>query len=248
VLQLVLVGYTFAGIHGGLGGIGGATGDASWASLGWVDRAAAGDVVFHDNATERREEILRNTTFWNDDVKSLYATVPLPPAPFPVNAMPLRGGEIGPDLSLSEAPPGRLAVQSADSPLWQADGRRLASRPDDGLELIEGDGRARWQSRGLDADAQVPLRRIALAARGGRLVTVTFTGPAPEGRGELGIRLGSRERRLRLRGGAVETVTFDLCGESGVVTGAIDPVAGSPIDNGRTSAGRIVRVRVAPCG
>lgn len=252
-LQLFFVGYGFAALHGGLDGVGPTVGDASFAELGWVDRASPGDprVALLDNQTApAREGGQRNTVFWNDELTHMYALAPaeLRESGFPVGALPTTRADVAASGRLSAPSPGRLAVGAVDSPLWQVEGERVRTSPDGTLALqrVDPTPTLRWAALGLDADGHVS-RRLRLHARGGTRVAIDVAIPAEGQPAVTRFRLGEVTRTFDAEDGTATTLTFDLCRAPSAVTGEAMPLAAGGLPDGRVVSAVLRAVRVEPC-
>jgi hypothetical protein len=253
-LQLFVVSYAFSAVHGKLQDIGGATPDAAFSDLGWLDRATPGSprVNLIDNQSDGREGFQRNTVFWNDEVTDIYTLGPLRLASpgFPVFTLPIRVSDVDEDLRLSR-PVTDLAASAVDSPLFQLDAEEVHRSPDGGMALVRPatPNAATWVANGLEADGHV-IRDVALSVAGGRRVAIDAVAPTGDGQqGKVTVELGDRETDVEF-GGALpteRTVRFDTCGETGPVDGRILLRNAAHVGNNRFSGARLLRVRLTPC-
>ena len=250
-LQLFVVGYAFAGVHGKLEGIGGLTYDVSFKGLGWVDRATPGDpkLALIDNQSEGREGYQRDTIFWNDEVASIYRLGPMNLATpgFPVFTLPTTtAGVVGPDLQLDKPLP-ELTVSAVDSPLWQVAGETVQPSPDGRMAIVRPSKpwRAIWFAP-IDTDGQL-TRDSDLAVAGGHRVTLTIAGVSDNQRQSASIRLGDQTQEYSRQDLDERRYTFDLCDEPGTVVGKINVREAADVGGSRFSAGDVRAVRVERC-
>jgi hypothetical protein len=253
VVQLGLAVYAFAGIHGHLESFGSAVGGEPFARLGWIDRSGAGPVTLADNATGDRDETLRATNFWNDDIDrvlgltSLRRDIP----PYPVNTLGAPQAAVDDELFLAEPPPRRLVAQETSSPLWQLDGREVArGGRRGGLAIVDTGGRPRMRYlvQGVSPDGQIPGERPApFRVLGGHRVEFDVAEPLPSTSTRLEIHVGRVRPVFDSSERQQATLAFDLCDRSGVVEGSVVPARAIQLGDGRTSVGRLTAVRVTPC-
>jgi hypothetical protein len=174
--QLAVVGYAFATITGGVGGVQGRT-SGSYAQLGWVDAHAAGHTVtwLEDLASVQPPALdlsaaglasdqVHVTLFWNSQLGNT-ATVPAAdssPLEFPLTGLPTRGAlsverQGGTLQPLTAAAGMQDVIEESASPFLQLAGRTLALSPDHFLALAElyRPVRATWVTEGLQPDGAV---------------------------------------------------------------------------------------------
>jgi hypothetical protein len=254
VLQLLIAGYAFSGVHGKLEGIGGLTFDVAFADLGWVDRATPGDpqLKLLDNQSEGREGAQRDTIFWNDEVVSVYSVAPAGVARpgFPVFTLPSTGANADPELRL-DVPLDQRAVTAVDSPLWQMAAETERLSPDGTLALVRParPARLQWLTEGLETDGHV-VRDLAVRVAGGHRVTVEAVTPTDNGQAAgIRVELGGRKRELTFGGEqpGEASVAIDLCGAGGIVTGRVALLNAADIGGNRFSGARLRRVRLERC-
>ena len=252
LVQLALVGFAFAGMHGKLPDVGGATFERSFAGLGWVDRATPGgaDVSMLDNGSAKRELQQRETIFYNDEVLSFLRVeeAMIPPPAYPAFTLPTNVARVGPDLVLSAPPPHPLAVTTADSPLWQLEAETVATSPDGELRLVRPatPTRALWLAAGLELDGHVG-REVEVRAAPGHRYEIDVAAPVPDADAKVRVTLGERSRVFSSLQRDEDTLRFDLCDATRPVTGRMEQVAAVPLGGDRFSAGQLRAVRVTPC-
>jgi len=245
--QCGLTAYVFSAAGGGVDGVPARTG-ASFAGLGWIDRALSeGQIAaWVDNQSRFSDTFVamqRDTVFWNDQLRQL---VRLPASGLPAASVPLY------TLSMldvvADPATGELdrsdgfdhVAQSAASPLFQLAGSRLAMAPDGYVELVrlEQPYRARWNATGLSPEGWVlegaPVRILAAApdrvAQAFR-VALTFTGPDQPT--AVTVRIGRATRTLSFAvAGQAHVARFDVCG-SAAIKGELVTLQAAVLPDGR---------------
>ena len=251
VVQLGFVAYAFAGLNGAIGGFGGLTGGASFADRGWVDRSPAGnDVTLLDNQTRDREQLQRDTVFWNDEVQQYFRLPSLgqPLPAFPLFTLPTTTADVSPELLLTQPMPEGPVVTAVDSPLFQPSGGRVVKTSRDGrLALVEGvqTKALRWLATGLDFDGHV-TRPVILRTAAGRRVEIDLEAPRTNQPAAVDVSFGDQKVRFSREQGTA-TARFDLCDTTTVQRGQIDLRAGGDIGSNRFSGAIVRAVRLIPC-
>ena len=251
VVQLGLVLYAFAAVHGRMEPIPGVLTGQSFDALAWVDRAVPGgaDVVMAENSGTSRDVDVLHSVFWNDAIRSrLAVTDPAYQPPYPAILLPRHHGEPDAGGRLPRPPSAKLVVTQRDAPHWQLEGREVAAEGRLALLDTGATGTLTWVAAGLEADRQV-VRGIALTARGGYRYAIAFEPAAAGATGRVRVRLGDVSRLVTAGPEAGrQVVGVDLCDERGAVTGTFDLVeAATPVGSGRYSAAQVPSVRVERC-
>jgi hypothetical protein len=272
--QLLLAGYCYAVIDGGIQGIRGRT-DGSVSSLGWVDRAAGSSTVaWLDNLTSAAPpatlaspagDQVRTALFWNSRLRSHLevAGVGLAPVEWPLAALPGLSSSVDPRTGVLKPSPAALGIHevvgSSDSAFLQLAGQQLARSPDGLLSLtrlIE-PARATWLAAGLQSDgyfsAGAPVRLSVFAAKSTTVQQLAVTAllapvPVPRVTIEVSIGLGGERRRVRLTAGSSpRAVRMLVCFPSGrtVATGALSANESVSVA-GRSVAAILAGVSIAP--
>lgn len=250
-LQLALVVYAFAAVHGRMEPIPGVLTGQSFDALAWVDRAVprGTDVVIAENSGTSRDIDVLHSVFWNDAIRTRLAVAdPAYQPPYPAVLLKRDYGE--PDASgrLPQPPATKLVVAQRQSPHWQLEGREVAAEGRLALLDTGATGTLTWVAAGLEADRHV-VRGIAVTARGGYRYAIAFEPAAPGAVGRLRVRLGDVSRLVTTGPEAGrQVVDVDLCEERGAVTGTFDLVeAVTPVGSARYSAAQVPSVRVERC-
>lgn len=249
-LQLAIAAYAFTGIHGGLTNVGGITGGAPFADLGWVDRTTGGgpDVRLLDNIALDREFAQRGSVFWNDEVTTFFGVPELGAfePTFPVGTIPTAFGRLAEPLRFAETPPGDLLMSAVDSPLWQVASREVHRSPDGRTALVEPTADLQWVAKGLDTDGHL-TKTAELAARGGTRVAIELVEPRDDQQALVTVKLGDETVDFDSTRTRRQVARFDLCGETGVVRGALELRGAVEIAGRRYSGAFVPTVRVTPC-
>jgi hypothetical protein len=256
LLQLVLLAVPVLALEGKVVDNVNRTG-ADFAALGWIDRAASGDVAWLPSEPRRNQDALaawqRSAMFWTSKVTTRVGVNGSTPAPDPVPLEAL-------DRPLLEADPrtGRLqgalptaeVVAWPDSPYEQLAGRVLAHAPDSALALIKPAAPARLQYRsvGLAADDGLPIGsdvKLDVWPAAGRAAKVTLTFDSL-GVGTVRLKGAGRTQRLELPATGQQTATVTVCGRHGKLT--LRGVKGATPAATEAAALSAVAVQRAPAG
>lgn len=256
VTQIALGAYAYAARSGHVPGVGSDTA-GDFDKSAWIDDAVGTDVTWVNNQTRgsggleegRQYEAL----FWNSHVRD-WAHDPatqLPPPVATLAALPMR--TLGTDPAHPEVTGldvGRPVVGQIGSPFLQIAGRAIAHNGFDDLELVAPATpiRAVFLSRGLATDGDIDATKtIELTAFGqGRMaIDLRFVGAQP-GPTELAVRVGDAKRTVAFAAGAEKAERLEACATGGRLPGTVRVKTPVTLPDGRSSGGRLVKVKVTP--
>lgn len=253
-LQLALAVYAFAAVAGDVPGVAGRVGD-DLEQRAWVDeavgRAREVTLVRGGTATDRELEL----NFWNGGVRHFVdpPEAGLTMLPYPLYFLDDERAAVADDGGVSLRELRGRAVQDPRSTQLQLAGRRLATESAGTLELIEPvqPARARWATKGLDADGFVarPVELFATPPSGRGRFAATFELEPPENAAtSLTIRLGAIVREVELPVAVPPTPVRVRISGCGATRGRLEPKVSSALPDGRQVAGKLVRVEVRQIG
>jgi hypothetical protein len=221
------------------------TSGASFAQLGWIDRATEGTpgvtLVQGDRSGERE------LVFWNDELLEALRLPGSGEQIYPNNALRASTVRADRDLRITTPMPREYVAGAADSYLLQLAGPIVATSADSRWELrrVASPARAEWITAGFDGDGQI-VRDVSLQVIGRTRVTVHAVPAAPFVRSRFTIEFGD-QKAVYFSEEEARAMTFDLCDQPGPVAGRIAADLRGTMEDGRQTAGRIDRVQVERC-